>query len=137
MQTHVKVVAVLHIILGSLGVVFALFTFIAAGTVAGIVGSSAEARDAAVAVPAIGMFGALAAVFLLILGLPGIIVGIGLLYFKPWARILGIVISALDLIHIPFGTLIGVYGLWVLLNKDTEPLFYGTPSTPPAPKTAT
>src|SRR5919204_5110081 len=99
MHTHVKVVGVLHIILGSLGVVFALFMLLAAGTVAGIVGSSAEARDAAVAVPIIGMFGTLAAVFLLTLGLPGVIVGIGLLYFKPWARILGIVISALDLIH--------------------------------------
>jgi hypothetical protein len=134
MQTHVKVVGILHIVLGSLGVVFALFTLLAAGTVAGVIGSSAEAGDAAVAVPIIGMFGTLAAVFLLILGLPGVIVGIGLLYFKPWARILGIVISALDLIHIPFGTLIGVYGLWVLLNKETEPLFQ---TTTPAPRTAT
>ena len=132
METHVKVVGVLHIALGTLGVLFALFTFLFAGTLAGIVGASADA-DAMRAIPVIGLFGTLAGVFLLILGLPGIIVGIGLLYMKPWARVLGIVISALDLIHIPFGTLLGVYGLWVLLNKDTEPLFRsGVASAPPA-----
>jgi hypothetical protein len=33
------------------------------------------------------------------------------------------VLSALNLISIPFGTLLGIYGLWVLLNKETEALF--------------
>jgi hypothetical protein len=128
MHTHVKVVGVLHIILGALGVFLALFILLAAGTAVGIVSSSADA-DAARAIPFIGLFGTFAAVFMLILGLPGVIVGIGLLYFKPWARVLGIVISALDLIHVPLGTLLGVYGLWVLLNKDTEPLFRRTSAT--------
>ena len=38
--------------------------------------------------------------------------------------------SALNLINIPLGTIVGAYGLWVLLNKDTERLFSGAP--PPA-----
>jgi len=37
------------------------------------------------------------------------------------------VISILSLMMIPFGTIVGVYGLWVLFSKDTERLF--TPST--------
>ena len=53
--------------------------------------------------------------------------------FTPWARILTIVLSALNLINIPFGTALGVYGLWVLLNKDTERLFDGTPVITSAP----
>ena len=60
---------------------------------------------------------------LLALSLPGLIAGIGLLKFKSWARILGIVLCAICLIGIPFGTIFGVYGLWVLLTKDTERLF--------------
>ena len=51
--------------------------------------------------------------------------GIGLLYFKPWARILGIVLSAIALLGFPWVTLLGIYGLWVLFNKDTERLFAG------------
>jgi hypothetical protein len=59
----------------------------------------------------------------MLLSLPGLIAGIGLVKFRPWARILGIVISALDLLSVPFGTALGVYGLWVLLSTETEALF--------------
>jgi len=31
-----------------------------------------------------------------------------------------IVLSALNLINIPIWTLLGIYGLWVLLSKETE-----------------
>ena len=58
---------------------------------------------------------------------PGLAAGYGLLKFKPWARILGIVLSALNLINIPLGTMLGAYGLWVLFSSDTERLFDGAP----------
>ena len=51
------------------------------------------------------------------------IAGVGLLYFKAWARIVGIVLSAIALLGFPWGTILGVYGLWVLFNKQTEQLF--------------
>jgi hypothetical protein len=58
------------------------------------------------------------------LSLPGLIIGIGLMQFRPWARIAGIVLSALDLVSVPpFGTALGIYGLWVLLNNETERMF--------------
>ena len=34
-----------------------------------------------------------------------------------------IVLSAINLINIPFGTVLGIYGLWVLLTRETELLF--------------
>jgi len=52
-----------------------------------------------------------------------LIAGIGLLQFQPWARVLTIVLSVLYLIHVPFGTALGVYGLWALLSQDSERLF--------------
>ena len=55
---------------------------------------------------------------MLVLSLPGIIAGVGLLKFRPWARIVTIVLSALNLMNIPFGTILGVYGLWVMLSDD-------------------
>ena len=33
------------------------------------------------------------------------------------------VLSAIHLINIPFGTALGVYGLWALTNPETEQLF--------------
>ncbi len=127
MQTHVKVLGVLFIVLSGLGLLVSLTLMLAFGAAAGIVGANANAHDAAIALPIIGLAGTALVTFLLVLSLPGLVTGIGLLKFKPWARIAGIVLSALHLIPIPFGTALGVYGLWVLLNKESEPLFTGVP----------
>ena len=61
--------------------------------------------------------------FLIILSIPGIIAGIWLLMRRPWARILALIVGAFDLIDIPFGTALGVYSFWVLLNDETIRLF--------------
>ncbi len=123
MDTHVKVLGVLYIALSALGVLVALFLGLTLGGSAAIVGAAADPHDAAIAIPIIGMAGGALVIFLLAVSLPGLITGFGLLGYKPWARILGLVLSVLNLIHIPFGTIVGIYGLWVLLNKDTERLF--------------
>ena len=123
MVTHVKVLGVLYILVSALGVCAALFLMLAVGAASGVIATAAEAEDAALALPIIGISGTALVVFLLLLSVPGLITGIGLLKFRPWSRILGIALSAINLIHIPFGTLLGIYGLWVLLNKDSERLF--------------
>ena len=127
MDTHVKVVGVLYLVLSVIGVLIALFIMLTLGSTAGIVGAAADPQDAAIAIPIIGITGVALTVILLALSLPGIFAGWGLLNFKPWARILGIVLAILNLFNIPFGTVLGIYALWVLLNKDTERLF--TPAT--------
>jgi hypothetical protein len=133
MTTHIKILGALYIALGSIGVLVALLLLLFVGGAASLVGVAADSRDAILAVPIIGIAGTAIVVFLLILSLPGIIAGIGLLNFRPWARILTLVLSALNLLNVPFGTLLGAYGLWVLLSRDTEPLFVQpTPVPPPS-----
>ena len=127
MTTHVKVLGILYIVLSSLTLCAALFLALAVGTASGIVAANAGS-DAAVALPIIGVAGSALVIFLVAISLPGIITGIGLLKYKPWARIVGIVLAAINLINIPFGTVLGAYGLWVLLNKETEQLFSGAPA---------
>ena len=92
----------------------------------GIVGANADAEGAAIALPIIGLTGTMLVVFLVLTSLPGLIAGIGLLKSRSWARILGIVVAILNLIHIPIGTAVGIYALWVLLNRETEQLFAGS-----------
>jgi hypothetical protein len=128
MITHVKVLGVLYIVLSGITLCAALFIGLALGAAGGIVGQTASPEDAAVALPVIGLAGSALVIFLLALSLPGLVTGIGLLKFQPWARILGIVVAAINLLNIPFGTALGIYGLWVLLNKDTEGLFSGAPT---------
>jgi hypothetical protein len=136
MQDHVKILAVIHIVFGALGLIGALVVLLVFGGIATFVGAQAGA-DARIAVPIVGAVGGVIALFILAISIPGIIAGIGLLRFREWARVLGIVISALDLLHVPIGTIVGAYGLWVLLNNQTVALFqpaasanYG-PGNPP------
>ena len=130
MQTHVKVLGVLYLALGGCMLIGALFLGMTLGGVAGVVGATADPEDAAIAVPILGIAGTAMVAFLGIFSLPSLITGYGLLNYKPWARIVGIVLSAISLIFIPFGTIVGAYGLWVLLTKETEQLFNTDPVTP-------
>ena len=60
---------------------------------------------------------------LLIVSIPAIIAGIGLIYRKSWSRILALIICVIKLLNIPFGTALGVYGIWVLMQDETIELF--------------
>ena len=126
MQTHVKVVGVLYIVLSALALLVALGVGAMFG-IAGIAGAAADSEDAALALPIIGLTGGMITAFLVVMALPGLIAGFGLLAYKSWARILAIVLSALQLLGFPIGTIFGIYALWVLLNKDTERLFSSAP----------
>jgi len=122
MDTHVKVLGSLQIAFGAIGVMLALLMMFVFGGAAGIVGASGD-PEAAIAVPIIGLTGTALVVLLLLTSLPGVVIGIGLLRLRPWSRIAGIVISIIALMMVPFGTIVGAYGLWVLFSKDTERLF--------------
>lgn len=123
MQTHVRVLAWLHIVLGCCGLLAGLLALLFFGGIAGIVGVAEPGPDRYIAIPILGGIGALFFVIAAVLSIPGIIAGWGLLNRQPWARIMTIVLSVLELLHVPFGTALGVYGLWVLLSQDSERMF--------------
>ena len=127
MQVHVKVLGAIFIALSSLGLLFALFIMFGFGAL-GLVGAAgaADNPDAAVALPFFGILGAALTGVLVLVTLPGLLAGIGLLKLKPWGRVLGIIVSALSLLGFPWFTLFGAYGLWVLLSKETEQLFHAS-----------
>jgi hypothetical protein len=122
METHVKVVGVLNIVFAALGLCgAAVLGLIFAGSAAAVAADADP--DARIAIPIIGLTGSALVGFLVVWSLPGLIVGIGLIKRQPWARIGGIVVAVLSLLVVPFGTVFGVYALWVLFSPDTERLF--------------
>lgn len=130
LDTHVKVLAWLYIVFGVLGSLFGL-GMMALLSIIGVAGAASD-PDAWVALPILGITGAALGTFILALSLPGVIAGIGLLKFRPWARIVTIVLSALNLMNFPFGTILGVYGLWVMLSDEGSRLFTKAPASPAA-----
>ena len=113
MRDHLKILGWLYA--GSGAVVLLVAAVL--GTLFGIAGVVAGSADGGALIGGIGL---VFAIFIAALGLPSLICGWGLLNYKPWARVLGIILSALQLANFPVGTALGGYGLWVLLNDETK-----------------
>lgn len=124
MDAHLKILAAFHIAFGLIGLTAALVMLLLFGGAAGAASFAAvDQPEAWIAVPILSIIGSVLILIALTLSIPGIIGGWGLIKGKGWARILMIVLSALHLVNIPIGTILGIYGMWVLLSKETDLLF--------------
>ena len=121
MDAHVKVLGWLNVILGGLGVLISFAILGGIVAVSSIFGIGGE--EALLPIHIIAIVGGIVTLFTLLLSLPGLLLGYGLLNFRPWARILGLVLSGLSLFHVPIGTALAIYSFWVLLKPETEALF--------------
>jgi hypothetical protein len=81
------------------------------------------------ATPILTVVAVAVACFLVLLSLPGLLAGYGLLKHRPWARILAIVVGALHLYNIPIGTALGVYTFIILADPKSEALFRNASTT--------
>jgi hypothetical protein len=117
MKKHVTVVGAIHIGFGIMGLIGAVAAFFLFTFLIGMVGNEE------VPVTIFNFLRISVPVLIGFLSTLGLVGGIGLLSFMPWARYLVIVVAALGCLNIPIGTLKGVYSLWVLLQDDTIKLF--------------
>lgn len=136
MQQHVKILGWLHIAFGILGIMIGLLGLLALGGLAGVIAITDQSESKMTGMAIMAFIGVAILIISLVVSVPGLIAGMGLLGFRSWARILAIVISALDLIHVPFGTALGIYGLWVLLSPEGEALFRRGPVVQPWSRSA-
>ncbi len=128
MTGHIRALAVLQIVYASMGLLLGVVVFMIFGGIAGIVSVSAPFDESLVAVPILAIIGSVAGSVLILLSLPRLLAGIGLLKLQGWGRILTIVVSVLGLIDFPIGTGLGIYGLWVMTHSDTQALFDRAPA---------
>jgi hypothetical protein len=123
MEKHVKVVAALQI---GFSIIF-LMIGIAGFVVLRIVGDISDDHEADTILRIIAN---VAVIFFSVISLPGIIAGIGLFSKREWARILTLILSVIDLFNVPFGTAVGAYSIWVLVQKETSDLFSNSKPNP-------
>ncbi len=72
-------------------------------------------------------------IIIAIVSIVAIVGAIGVMKRKEWGRIVLIVVSFFNLIHVPLGTVLGVFTLWVLLNDEIVRIFNPQPAEPPKP----
>ncbi len=122
METHVRVAGWLRILWSAGGLIVAILVllfFTGLGAAVGVTGDN-ESRAAVPWIMSVGIF--ISMIFGL-LALPGLVTGWGLLTYRPWARVLDIALSVFDLVHVPLGTALGAYSIWVMLQPETVELF--------------
>jgi hypothetical protein len=74
-----------------------------------------EAAGAAVVAVAAGIY--------FVMGAVSLVVAYGIRRLRPWARYASIVLSAISLLGLPFGTIIGAYILYLLLSAKGRRIF--------------
>ncbi|MBT3386096.1 MAG: hypothetical protein HN778_19080 [Prolixibacteraceae bacterium] len=116
MEKHINIVAALQIGYSIFGIIIGLLVF----TILYFVGDIANDNEAQYILAIVAK---IIVVFVVLISLPGIIAGIGLFKRKEWARILTLIVSVLNLFSIPFGTAVGVYSIWTLVQPETMEQF--------------
>ena len=115
MDTHVKTVGALNILYGVVALLGSLGALVLAGGLSELYYRT-EATEVAIIIVGLTLLN-------LAMAIPCIVFGVFLGRFADWARYLGIVLSAINILNLPLGTILGGYGLWVLLSPETEMLF--------------
>ena len=110
-ENHISLVGILHLVHSGLMLLIGILLF---GLLTGI-GAVSGDEDAMLV---LGIVGTVVGGFMLFFSIPGIIGGIAILQHARWSRIYMIVLSALKLIDIPFGTALGIYTIYALLRPD-------------------
>jgi hypothetical protein len=118
MEKHISVVAALQIGLGIFGIIAGIILLVGLNLIGEISGD----KDANLI---LSLIGNIAGIMIMILSIPGIVAGIGLLRHREWARILVLILSVLSLLNFPIGTAISIYTIWALAQEETVTLFKG------------
>ena len=114
--THLNLLGWLYIVAHVFFLLLAAFGFFLFPTIAVI------SRNADVTM-VLSILGTAFGFLMLLLALPGLAVGYGLLRHKRWARLWGMIIAVFNLLNFPFGTVIGVYALFVLSQQAAIEFF--------------
>lgn len=115
MNKHINLVGFLYLVWGAMGalaLLAQLFLF--------LFGSSVLAFEDGQAGMVFGTIGLVVIIFAAIASIPNLFIGWGLIKHRSWARMATFIWSALNLFAFPFGTLLGGYALWVMLQPDTS-----------------
>jgi hypothetical protein len=107
MQKHVRILGWLQICLGIVDLLIGLAAF-------GILSSIGIASGDVAAFGILSIIGGFVGVFMLVMAIPNLICGIGLLRdWGGWVIVLAVVLGLFNLVKVPYGTAIALYTFWI------------------------
>lgn len=115
MDRHIRILGILNMLYGIVGAIASIVILVRFGGFSGVYAAFNE--------DIIGLIAMILVGFQLLIALPCIFAGFYVRMLQDWARVMLIIVSAINVLNVPFGTLIGAYGLWALMTPETDPLF--------------
>jgi hypothetical protein len=126
MPSHVDFLGVLFIVWGLLTTLIGVSTLaLGAAAVALIASASRDGDTSGFAAGLTAVVFTTLAIIAIVWGTAHVVVGVPLRRRRAWARMLALMLGSVDLLLLPYGTALGVYALWVLLNEKGKELFNG------------
>lgn len=113
MQQHYKILGILYLVYAGLNI---LIGFMIGSMLHMVSGFNMSTDDEMV----LNIISTVIPVILIIVSLPNLVAGIGLLYQKRWALILGVILSIFNIMSLPFGTGISIYSIYILVKEEEE-----------------
>jgi hypothetical protein len=124
MTSLIDFVGVLFVIWGLLTALVGVSTLaLGVGAVALIMSASRGGEGGQVAAGMTAAAFTVLALIAIVWGVAHVIVGVPLRRHRPWARVAALMLGAVDLLLLPYGTALGAYTLWVLLNEKAKASF--------------
>ena len=111
MQKNINIVAALQIGLSIFNLLIAFLIFTVLKVVGGFVDDSNGSTI-------LSLVADILAIVFIVISLPGIFAGMGLYKRREWARVLTIILSVIELFSFPFGTAIGIFSIWALIQPE-------------------
>jgi hypothetical protein len=115
-DTHVTLLASCYLALSLIGVLTAAIVFTA------IVGGGLLSGDEE-AIFITSTVGTAIAAIVFVLSVPGLFASYGLFKRRGWSRFLTLVVGAMNVLIVPFGTALAVYTFWVLTREESTSFF--------------
>lgn len=121
---HVRILGGLLVAMGIVGGIAVLAAIGILGSPFGLMADATQAGSMeSIEEPLLKLGAAVMMVLMAALAVPCVVTGAALRKFRPWSRDTSMVVFSLLLAIFPVGTLLGVYGFWVVLSPEVEPLF--------------
>lgn len=110
---HKRILGILYVITSVLTIMAMMLLHAVFATIYAFAFSDADPEDQAIfqLIMAIGRY--VQVLVIVVVGVPTLIAGIGLLMKQSWAMILALIVACFKLFSFPVGTAIGVYAIWI------------------------
>jgi hypothetical protein len=122
-SSHVDLVGVLFILWGLLTALVGVSTLALGVGAFALIASGAPDGAGQFAAGMVATAFTTLALIAIIWGASHVVVGLPLRRRRPWSRVFALTLASVDLVLLPYGTALGCYTLWTLLNEGGKKLF--------------